>query len=208
MSAGRPSALRVALLHDSYSAPPQHGAPRLLHDLALALQEAGHRPRVISSGRGVTRSSVEEPVPVVRVGRLPEAPLRFRGFTGPLTHLPGCLVALLRDDYHAAHAFAVPDVLAALWWRRFTNRPVLFTWAEAARREQLADRRLRLSLVQRAVEEVDAVLAPSESVRASIEHWLAVDVRVLSPHDTDGHLHLYREAAARRSAVAGRGDSA
>lgn len=188
--------LRVALLHHSYGAPPAPGVESLLQALARALGEAGHRPTVLSSHRGATRVTHEGDVRVIRIRRLGEKALSRRGFTGPLTHVPGLLRALSGGGYELAHAFSPPDALAARLWGRRIRRPVVFTCAETPRREHLADRRLRLALLAGAVAESDAAVAASEAVREGLERWLAVDAPVLTAQDAAGHERLYRALLA------------
>jgi len=161
--------LRVALL--------DHGHDHLVAELAGALRDAGHRPSVLS----------------VPPWRVPEALLRKRGFTGPLTPLPVTLAALSRGGYDVAHAFSAPDAAAALAWRRLVRRPVVFTCPEVLGREHVADRRLRLELLSRAVGDSDAVTAPSSASRDALWRWLAVDATLLEPSDAAGHERLYRE---------------
>lgn len=191
--------LRIALLHHRYGSPPRDGAERHVRELAGALHAAGHRPEVVSSHGGATRRSVEDGLPVTRCRRPPDAQLRWRGFSGPLTQLPFTLRTLLSGAYDAAHAFSPPDALAALWWRRFAGRPAVYTCCEAVGRERLADARLRLRLVARAVEDSDAVTAPKEEIEASMWRWLAVEPAVIAPSDAAAHERLYRELIARRS---------
>jgi hypothetical protein len=65
----------------------------------------------------------------------------------------------------------------------------------------VADRRLRLRLLERAVGDSDAAIAPTEECRAGLLRWLAVEAPLLEPADADAHERLYREllrpAAAR-----------
>lgn len=192
MSAGEGGPLRVALLYHSYGASPAAGADLLVHALAQALAGAGHRPTVLSSHEGATSATREGDVRVIRTRRLGEGVLRARGFTGPLTHIPGLLGALSGGGYELAHSFSPPDALAARLWRRGTRRPVVFTCTETLRREHLADRRLRLALLAAAAFETDAVVAASEAARVGLERWLAVDAPTLAAQDAAGHERLYR----------------
>lgn len=115
-----------------------------------------------------------------------------RGFTEPLTHVPLLAGRLLAGGYEVVHAYAAPDVAAALLWRRLTRRPVVFTCAETLTRATLADRRLRLRLLADAVERSDAVVAPSVVARESLLRWMAVDAELIEPGDGAGHAALYR----------------
>lgn len=185
--------LGVALLHATFDEP---GAAPPVRELATALGEAGHDPTVLASHRAATLVSAEEGFPIIRSRRLSEAPLRARGFTGPLTHLPATAARLLAGDYAVAHAFTPADAAAALWWRRLSGRPVVFTWIEQTGRELLADRRLRLQLVRRATEDVDAVVAPSDEVREGLRIWLAIEPPVIRAGDALAHEQLYRRLIA------------
>jgi hypothetical protein len=124
-----------------------------------------------------------------------DAVLRRRGFTRPLAHVPITLAALLAGRYELAHTFTPSDAVAALAWRRRTGRPVIFTCTESLSRANLADGRLRLSMLRRATEEPDAVLAATPAVAASMQRWLALDAPVL---DAPGVQRLYGELLARR----------
>jgi hypothetical protein len=129
---------------------------------------------------------------IVRATRLPEAPLRFRGFTGPLTHVPLAAGALWRGRYDLAHTFTVPDAVAALVWRRASERPVVFGCREVLDRASVADRRLRLPLLTAAVEDTDAVVAASREAREALGRWMAVDAPLIEPRDGAAHARLYR----------------
>jgi hypothetical protein len=155
-------------------------------ELGRALRAAGHEALLLD-----------------RDGGAAEALLRRRGFTDALTALPLGAAALARGGFDVAHAFSPPDAAAALLRRR---APVVFTCVETLGRDRLADRRLRLALLRRAVEESDALVAPGEPAAAALARWLAVDARVLAPDDAEGHLHLYRDllaTGARRAASPG-----
>ncbi len=122
-----------------------------------------------------------------------EALLSRRGFTGPLSHVP-VLVARLRAGFDVAHAFTAVDAAAAQAWRRLGGGRVVFTCRETLDRSGVADRRLRLATLSRAVERSDAVAAASEPVRASLLRWLAVDAPVVDPGDAAAQLRLYAAA--------------
>lgn len=169
-----PGPLRVALL---------------LHRGAPAAAEA----EVAEVAAGLLEAGLS--ATIVRARRLPEAPLRFRGFTGPLTHVPLAAGALWRGRYDLAHAFTVPDAAAALLWRRASRRPVVFGCREVLDRASVADRRLRLRLVTAAVEDADAVVAASPDAQQALRHWMAVDAPLIGSHDGAAHARLYRRLA-------------
>lgn len=167
--------LRVALL--------DHAAGADSRVLAAALQAAGHGPEAIGS------HAIDAA----------EALLRLRGFTPQVSHVPGALRALARGGFDVAHAFTVPDAIAALAWRRRSGRPVVYTCGEPIDRAVLADRRLRLWSLRRAVEGADALLVPGEEARAAFERWLVARPVVASARDAAVHERLYRDLIARRA---------
>jgi hypothetical protein len=173
---GEGGPLRVALLH------PADGAAPYVEELAAALCDAGHEVRPLLS----------RPAPGA------EALLRLRGFAGPLTQVPSGLATALRGDFEVVHAFSVTDAQTALTWRRLTGGPAVFTAVEPLGRDQLADRRLRLWLVRRAIEDSDAMIAGNDEARSALQRWLAADAPVLAPGDASGHERLYRGLLARR----------
>jgi hypothetical protein len=126
--------------------------------------------------------------------------LRARGFATPLSHLPLAAAALASGRFEVAHAFTPHDAAAALWWRRRSGAPVVFTPARPPDRGNVADGRLRLRLLERALREADAVTASTDPARAAIERWLVVEAPLLGPDDAGGHERLYRVLLARRAA--------
>ena len=141
-------------------------------ELAEALRHAGHETRLL----------VGPGYPAV------EAFLLWRGFTEGLSAVPSSVAELRRGRFDVAHAFTAVDVDAALRWG---GGPVVFGVAEVLGRERVANRRQRLSLLRRAVDESAAVVATGESQRAALGRWLAVDAPVLAPSDAEGHARLY-----------------
>src|SRR5205823_5490153 len=162
--------MRVALLNHA-------GWPEV-PELAEGLTGAGHPVRVLSSPPG----------------RL-DALLRRRGFTGPLGHLPFTAAALAGGGFDIAHAFSPPDAVAALAWRRFAGRPVVFTCTEVLSRETVAHARLRLQMLERAVAGADAVLAAGDDAALAMRRWLAIEAPAL---DASEHARLYGELLRRR----------
>lgn len=182
--------LRVALVH--------HDCHPSVLEAAKGLLAAGHQAHVVACHRGPSRLTVLGDVPVVRCRRLPEFPLRWRGFVSPLTHLPGVFATLMRGGYDIAYAWSSADAPAALAWGRLTGKPTVFAPAEPPTRELLADRRLRLWMIARALEHSDAVVAPSLDVRQALRRWVAVDAPLLYPLDAAGHERLYEELRGDR----------
>ena len=199
MTEGHDRPLRVALVHHAFGSGAE--LDRLVRNLAGALHAAGHHPTVVTKHRVGSSGVTEGRVPVVRCRGLPEAPLLRRGFAVPLTHLPTTVAALVKGGYDLAQAFSPTDAAAAIAWREIVGRPVIFAPAEPPRRDRVADRRLRLRLLERAVGDSDAAIAPTEECRAGLLRWLAVEAPLLEPADADAHERLYREllrpAAAR-----------
>lgn len=186
--------LRVALLLHSYGDPSP--ADAIVAALASALSGLGHEPAVLAVHRGPTTTTTANGVRVVRYRRLPEAPLRVRGFTGPLTQLPWGIRAL--GGFDLAHAFTPVDAWVAQRWRRRGGGPVVYTASEPLTRDRLADARMRLDHVRAAVEDSDSVTAASEEARAALRRWLAVDAPLLAPADGAEHVAVYRDVLARR----------
>ena len=167
---GRTKALRVALLLHEGAQPESHS---MLDQLASGLVEAGHEPFVI------------------RTRRLPETLLAKRGFTRPIAQIPLTVRSLWGGEFDIAQAMSVPDVAAALAWRRIASRPVVFGCAEALGRDQLADSRLRLPLLSKAITRSDAVIAATREVRGALKRWLACDATVIEPGNAAAHARLY-----------------
>jgi hypothetical protein len=113
--------------------------------------------------------------------------------------LPLTVRTLVREPYDVAHAFSPADALAGVLARELTGTPVVFTCAETLDRGRVADRRLRLWLLSRAITDSDAVTAPTEEGRAALRRWLAIEALVAEPGDAGAHERLYRELLDRRS---------
>lgn len=155
--------MRVALLDSGSGA----AAP-----LAEALAAAGQRPAVVHGGG------------------LPGAPLRLRKIGDALERVPLAALQVRLRGFDIAHAFTPSAALAATWAR---PGAAVLTFPEAVRREWLAGRRLRLPTLERALERSTAVVAPDETVAASLWRWLGVRARVIGPADGAGHAALYAE---------------
>ena len=186
------AAVRIALVDHAFTSSRDAGVGHPVHEVASALLEAGHTPCIVTAHVGPTRRRLERGIEVVRLRRLPEAPLRLRGFTGPLTHVPSVVGELLRGSYAVAHAFSAPDALAARLWRSAVGRPVAFTPVEPMTREFLSDRRLRMRLVEQAVERSDTVITPSAEVRAGLRRWFALEALEIAPDDALALVEAYR----------------
>lgn len=162
-------------------------------DLAEGLLAAGHLPMIIASHHGLPHRSLQDGIPTLLLPRLPEQLLRRRGFAGPLTHIPYLVATLRREVFDVVHAMSASDAWASLRLRQ----PVVFGCTEALDRAHIADRRLRLRMLETAIAESGAVVVPSDDVRRSVERWFAVDATVIQPRDTTGHERLYRRLMKR-----------
>ena len=147
---------------------------------ALARALAGHDVRVL--GRS-------------RAGAWLEAALRPRKLGDGLGHVPPAALAVRRGGYDVAHAFSPAAALAT-----GAARVAVLTFPAPVRREGMADRRLRLTTLERALAAADAVVAPDAEVAGSLRRWLAVEPRVLAAADGPGHVALYAELLECRPA--------
>ena len=75
----------------------------------------------------------------------------------------------------------------------------MLTFPEPVRRERLADRRMRLATLERALAGSAAVVAPDAGVAVSLWRWLGVRAAVLRPDDGPGHAALYAELLESRT---------
>jgi hypothetical protein len=162
--------VRIALLDHDHRGPAQPAG-----QLAMALTAAGHDAEVIA------------PWP------LPDAPLRLRKIGERPGRLPGTILALRAGGYDVVHAFTAQDAWAGVRWARSARGPCVFTCVEPLRRANVAHRRGRVTLLRRAIDDTDAVIAPDEEVAASLRRWMAVEPRVVAPGSAAGHLALYEE---------------
>ena len=99
-----------------------------------------------------------------------EALLRRRGFTPGLTALAH---AHRLRGFDVLHAFTPVEAVAAQ-----RHAPTIFTCREVLDRATVADRRLRLWTLERALASA-AVTAADANVAASLERWFALEVPVL-----------------------------
>jgi hypothetical protein len=191
--------LRVALVHAQYGAPEAAAETPVVTELARGLAARGHQPTVIASHRGARRSSNEDGVRVLRIRRLPEAPLRARGFADGVVQIPSTVAALRGGNFDIGHSFSAVDAQAVLLWRRTAGAPAVFTCVEPPRRGNLADRRLRLWLVKQAFEFSDSVTATSGEAEAAIKRWLAAEVPTVVAGDVRAYESIYRKCLAARA---------
>lgn len=196
MSARREQPLRVALLCNEFLEKPRSEVSLATRQLAHGLAGVGHATTVVTCARGGATRWKDARVDVHCVRRLPEAPLRARGFISPLTQLPATLIALRRLRPDVAHAFTATDAQAALLWRRVGGGPVVHTCCEGPDRAALADRRLRLRTTTAAFRESDAAVAAHPAVQAGASRWLALELPVVPPGDPEANLAVYRQVMA------------
>ncbi len=176
--------LRVALLASA--------AARDAAALAEGLSMAGQLPTLMATDPAGASPGTH----VVRLRRLADKALRLRGLGDDVAHLPHARVALARGRFDLAHAFGAVDALPAIAWARRSRRPAVLTFVEPLERETIANRRLRLATLERAVHGADVVLAANEEVRSSLRRLLALEASVIAPSDAARHLSLYRELGA------------
>ena len=176
------SGLRVALLAPAFFPEVRRGGERLVRELAGDLIERGHRPRLITSHRGLPSRTVEDGLPIARHPRLPiEGRLARRAFEDYLTHVPFSYLDLCRGDDEIAHATHAPDAAAAGRWSERTGRPAVFTFLGLPTRTGIAQRRLRAELLTRATRGCAATVAISRTAADGFRRWLGVDARVIHP---------------------------
>ena len=185
-------ALRVALVEHGFEADPASAAARATRELGLALSSLGHHMTVITCGPGPGSRSSTDGLEVIRVRQLAEAPLRLRGFVGPLTQIPFIFAALSRGRFDIVHAFTALDVQPGLLWRRRSRTPLVFTCCDPPARERLADARGRVRITRDAFAAVDHVTAARIEVGDAARRWLAVDLPVVAPAESSAYERIYR----------------
>ncbi len=170
--------MRIALLEPPGPPPQRAEAGRDVSAVGLlerALSAAGHDVTVLGQSRA---------------GALLEAALRPRKLGEGLGHVAPAALAVRRGRFDIAHAFSPAAALAGA---------AVLTFAAPVTRERLADRRLKLATLERALA-TSTVVASSDAARASLRRWLGVDARVLDPADGAGHAALYAELLECRPA--------
>lgn len=192
MSGASTSSLRVALLHHALEDSSRSPADASARELAFGLAALGHDVAILACHRGGRAASSEGGVRLLQMRRLPEGPLRARGFATPLTQVPFMVAALRAGRYDVAHAFSPIDAKAGSIWARIGGGPVLLTLCEPLARERLADKRGRLRVTTDAFADSAAVTAADDRVASSIERWLARQIPVLDPRDASAYEAVYR----------------
>jgi glycosyltransferase involved in cell wall biosynthesis len=179
MTADGSSPLRVALLTPRFWPEVRRGGERFVRELADGLIAAGHRPRLITSHRAAPRRTVDGGLPVLRVPRPPLGPLG-RHVEEFSSHAPLSWIALRAGRDDVAHAFHVPDALAAARWGRRTGRPAILSYLGIPRREWLSAQRRRQFLAT-AIRRCDAVVALSAFAAAEFWAELGYEPEVIHP---------------------------
>ena len=172
--------LSVALLNPFFWPEVRRGAERLVHDLAVDLVALGQRPLVVTSHGGRPASSVEDGFRIVRNWRPPE-PWTARNIEANLSHVPFSYRTLTRERSDVAHAFYPTDALAALRYKRVTGRPAVFSYLGKPSRQVLASYRLRKTILERVIGEVDAVTTLSRCAADAMWRWFGVESRIVYP---------------------------
>ena len=160
--------------------------------LARGLHRAGQLPTLLTPDPATAPPGTE----VVRLRSVANAPLHVRRIGDGLGYLPHAWIALARGRFDLAHGFEPAGALPAVAWARRSQRPVVLTFAEPLDRATIANGRLRLATLERALHGADAVLASSDEVRRSLRRLLALEVRVVDPSDAAAHVALYRELSS------------
>ena len=170
--------MRVAIVNPVFWPEVRRGSERFARELGDGLLARGHRPRLVAGAPGCGGTTVEDGLPVVRVPRLPEARLRRRMFEEHLGHIPFAARALRRGDDDVVHALHPTSGVAAA---RAGRRPLVLSYMGIPHRQALANRRLRVETMRRALAAADAVVALSETAAHGFERWLGVEARVIAP---------------------------
>lgn len=173
--------IEVALLTPCFWPEVRRGGERYVRDLADGLIAGGHRPRLITSHRGLPRRSIEDGLPITRLWRPPARWLEARGFEQYLTHVPFSYVSLRATGCDVAHAHFTTDALASGRWTSTTGRPSILTYHGIPDHRGLNARRLRKRITRRAVDDCSAVTAVSQAAADAFERFLGVEAEVIHP---------------------------
>lgn len=175
------SRVRVALLSPCFWPEVRRGSERFVRELADGLLVRGHRPRLITSHRGWSRTTTEEGLPITRVWRPPTAWVEARGFEHYMAHWPLSEVVLRRADADVAHAVFATDAMAATRWGSSAGRPTVFSFMGIPDRRGLGHPRLRGWFTRRAVTGSDATVALSRVAAEAFWRHIGVEARVIHP---------------------------
>jgi glycosyltransferase involved in cell wall biosynthesis len=158
--------LRIALTHVYCWPEVRGGGERYLHELAAALQLAGHRVSVLSTAPKPSRDDVLG-VPVRRFRRRRLRPERFRDLSDEVAFGGQALAHLAPRPLDVWHAFGTADAAAAASLGRVRGVRSVYTdlgIPGGASRRRRPDRRLH----QLVVDHVDQYLCLSEAAAAPL----------------------------------------
>jgi glycosyltransferase involved in cell wall biosynthesis len=175
------TSLRVALLNPCYWPEVRRGSERFARELAAGLVARGHEASLITSHPGRPRRSIEHGVRVIRLPRPPQGPLLRLGYESYLTHVPLSYAALLSSEYDVAHALYPADALAAARWGMRTHRPAILSYMGIPTSYWLSAHKARRSVLLRAVDRCDAVVALSGHAALAFRDSIGREVRVIHP---------------------------
>jgi phosphatidylinositol alpha-mannosyltransferase len=159
----------------------RRGAERMVRELADAVIERGHEPRLITSHPGRPTRTVEDGLPIVRLPRPPAGRLARRRFEDYPTHGSLSYLALRSGDDEIANAVHTTDALAAARWSERTGRPAVFSYMGIPDHAGLMARRKRLEMTVEATRRCAATVAFSATARDAFHRWLGVDAEVIPP---------------------------
>jgi len=173
--------VRVALLSPCFWPEVRRGGERFVRELADALIDRGHEPRLITSHPGRPTRTVEDGLPILRLPRPPAARLGRRRYEDYPTHAPLSYLALRRGDDDVAQAVHTFDALAAARWAERTGRPSVFSYMGIPDHAGLMARRKRLEVTVAATRRCSATVALSTAARDAFHRWLGVEAHVIAP---------------------------
>lgn len=173
--------VRVAILGPADWPEVRRGGERYQRELGAGLLARGHHPRLLTAHPGPPQRLVEDGLPIVRSWRPPEGRMLRREWEPYRTHVPFTYLELLRGDDDVAVPMYATDALAAIRWRRRTDRPVVFCYLGIPHRRGIANRRGRMESMTAAVQGSSAVVALSRTARDGFRRWLGVDAHVIHP---------------------------
>lgn len=101
--------------------------------------------------------------------------LTARGFAAELAALPGATLKLSRGGFDVAYAPSPFAAAAVLALPERSRPPLILAFERSPEREALAARRLELTMLSRALDACDALVATDEPVAADVRRWLAVE---------------------------------
>ena len=131
---------------------------------------------------------------MLRLPRPPQRPLMRLHFEPYVTHVPLSYLALRRGSFDLAHALYPADALAAARWARRSGGASVLSYMGVPTREWLEQGRMRLDILQRAVDRCDAVVALSAHAAEEFARSIGYRARVIPP---GVDLHTFRPLPAR-----------